>query len=305
MNKIGIAAIATAVISSAASAANTDVIGTIDVSKNWLGDNIKLGPTNKNSTLYSTNWSNFTVGGAVGQDSWINYGGLSSDFSITATRPGGQSGKGYSQAQSGTTTRFFYRDLSTEFNGRAAGENQIWASYGQYLGATGTNRGRAGGFLYDNNGYCTSGMRMEVGTASAAGYTFGKVQGVGYLTAAAATALGSTSGAGNYSFTFNTGTRTAPVPSQNSWVYFAHTRDLNTGRVTWYYSTDGGVNYSGFYVDGGLTTSTGIEFDYVTTGAQTGTAFTTQFGDLSVYTTPAPGAAALVGLAGLVSRRRR
>jgi len=258
MNKIGIAAIATAVISSAASAANTDVIGNIDLSKNWLGDNIKLNRADKDATLYSTNC---------------------------------------------TSSRYFYRDLSTEFAGRGAGENSIWASYSQYLGASGTVRGRAGGCMFDNNGY-VSGMRMEVGTAASAGYAFGKVQGLAYLTDAAAAALGATVG-GNYSFTFNTGTRTAPVPTANSWVSFAHTRDLNTGRVTWYYSVDGGVNYSGFYVDAGVTTSTGVEFDFITSGGQTTTSYTAQFGDMQVYTTPAPGAAALVGLAGLVSRRRR
>jgi len=303
MNKIGIAAIATAVISSAASAANTDVIGNIDLSKNWLGDNIKLNRADKDTTLYSTNWSSFTAGSAVGQDSWANYGGTTAAFTITATRPGGQAGQGYSQAQSGTSSRYFYRDLSTEFAGRGAGENSIWASYSQYLGATGTVRGRAGGSMFDNNGY-VSGMRMEIGTNTTAGYAFGKVQGLAYLTDAAAAALGATVG-GNYSFTFNTGTRTAPVPTANSWVYFAHTRDLSTGRVTWYYSVDGGANYSGFYVDAGVTTSTGVEFDYITSGGQTTTSFTAQFGDMQVYTTPAPGAAALVGLAGLVSRRRR
>jgi xanthosine utilization system XapX-like protein len=32
---------------------------------------------------------------------------------------------------------------------------------------------------------------------------------------------------------------------------------------------------------------------------------TVNYGDLNIYATPAPGAAALVGLAGLMARRRR
>lgn len=305
MNKIGIAALATAVISSAA-LAKDNIVGTIDLSKNWLGDNIKLGKADKAQTiLYGTDWSNFNVGNAVGQDLWVSYGGTAAAYQITATRPGGQAGKGYSQSQSGTSTRYFYRDMSTEFAGRGAGENTVWAEHSAFLGASGTVRGRATGAMFDASFNYLAGMRMEIGTAATAGYAFGKVQGLTYLTLSAAQALGATA-AGNYAFTFNTGTRTAPVPTANSWVYFAQNRNLDTGRVEWFYSVDGGVNYTGFFIDAGVQTGVGLlEWDYLTSGGQSTTSFTQQFGNMVVYSVPAPGAAALVGLAGLVSRRRR
>jgi hypothetical protein len=302
MNKIGIAALATAVISSAA-LANDNIVGEIVLGKNnMIGTGLKLPKLNKDTDLYSTDWSNFTVGGAVGQDLWTNFGGSTAAFNITATRPGGQAGKGYNQTQSGTSSRFFYRDLSAEFAGRGAGENIVWTESSMFNKAANTQRGRGSMFTYDYDAtasYITSGMRMDVGTGTS--YTQGKIQGGAYLTAAAA---GGT--AGNYVFTFNTGTNTGPVPTAGSWVYFASNRNFDTGRVEWYYSVDGGVSYTGFFYEAGVRAiNSVIDFNYITAGAASSSSFNVDFGSMAVYTVPAPGAAALVGLAGLVSRRRR
>lgn len=305
MNKIGIAALATAVISSAALAGDYTEI-TLGKA-NMIGTGLKLPKLDKAQTsLYATDWSNFTVGSAVGQDLWTNYGGTTAAFNITATRPGGQAGQGYNQAQSGTSSRFFYRDISAEFAGRGAGENTVWTESSMFNKAANTQRGRGSMFTYDYDAtaaYITSGVRMDVGTGTS--YAQGKIQGGAYLTASAAAALGATAG-GNYVFTFNTGTFTNPVPTANSWVYFASNHNFDTGRVEWYYSVDGGATYTGFFVDAGVrTVNSVIDFNFITTGAATTSSFNVDFGSMSVYSVPAPGAAALVGLAGLVSRRRR
>ena len=310
MNKIGIAALATAVISSAA-LANDGIVGEIVLGKNnFIGTGLKLPKLDKaQTTLYSTDWSNFTVGSAVGQDLWTKYPSsvASSNFAITATRPGGQAGKGYNQTHSGTVSRYFYRDLSTAFAGRGAGENIVWTESSLYNKAANTQRGTASMFTFDTlAANITSGLQMDIGSATTLSTVQGRIKGAAYLTLSAAQAVGATA-AGNYVFTLNTGTLTAPVPTAGSWVYFASNRNLNTGVVEWYYSVDGGVSYTGFAINAGVRAIDDLEFDYVTYSPSATTAgnFNVDFGNLAVYTVPAPGAAALVGLAGLVSRRRR
>ena len=323
MNKIGIAALATAVISASAAAKDTS---TIEVNlgsnfKGYLGSNLTLdqltGARAKNTSLYQTNWSGFTVGSVIGQDLWTNYGGAETDFNINATRtgfPGMQS----LRITGSSTNRFLYRDLTTEWDNRAAGENIINAEFSIYRGANSTVRSRAGNTTYMLQGdgstsgsvfFGAMGWRMDMGTGGtgSTAYAQGRLAGVGYFTAAAAQAtFGSTATAGTYSFTFGT---SVPNVAQSTWVNFFTSRNLTTGELILAYSTNGGTSFTGFTLNAGIVTTPNptiqlVETDYVTSGAGSGTNIS-QFGDLAVYTTPAPGAAALLGLAGLVSRRRR
>jgi hypothetical protein len=80
-----------------------------------------------------------------------------------------------------------------------------------------------------------------------------------------------------------------------------------TGEVNWFYSVDNGATYNGFFVDGAATGAELMEVDMEMSnmGTASNAGATAVYGDLEIYATPAPGAAALVGLAGLMARRRR
>jgi len=99
---------------------------------------------------------------------------------------------------------------------------------------------------------------------------------------------------------------TSPLAVSGGWTKFAMNWNKTTGQANWYYSVDGGATYTGFYVNGsGAGLGDNMEWDFYASQASGTTTANAIFGDLSVYATPAPGAAALVGLAGLMARRRR
>jgi hypothetical protein len=115
---------------------------------------------------------------------------------------------------------------------------------------------------------------------------------------------------GNFRFKLSDQTLSDGSVSQKAvsggYTYFATSFNKTTGEVLFYYSIDGGANYTGFFVPGAAAGEDVLEFDWYTTTTSGNTVgVTVNYGDLNIYATPAPGAAALVGLAGLMARRRR
>lgn len=336
MNKIGLASVAAVVLSGSAMAGNVDrdalfanvidggeatMIGTFTRAQ----FDAMRGVAAKNTSLYSANWTSdsngasYTVGnisssvlGAQGQGGWYTYSSgttgnntAASNYKIAAGRPGGQTGQGLQVTGSNTSTgsRFLYQDLSAQWAARNAGDNIFWAEYSQFCAsASSTSGNRAGTVAYNTTGTkFLCGMAVEMGTLGTSTSQRSVFGYANYLN-------GSTTG--NFRFRLSDQTLVdgsiSPRAVSGGWTYFATSFNQTTGEVLFYYSIDGGANYTGFFVPGAAAGEDVLEFDYLTTTTSGNTVgVTVNYGDLNIYATPAPGAAALVGLAGLMARRRR
>jgi len=335
MNKIGLASVATVVLSGSAMAdwrsdLHANVIDGGEARMIGTFTRAQLdamrGTAAKNTSMYSTNWTNdsngasYTVGNvsttiagtAAGQGGWYTYSSGTtgnntalSNYKIAAGRPGGQAGQGLQITGSSTSTgsRFMYQDLAAQWAARNAGDNIVWAEYTQFCAsASSTSGNRAGTAMYDTTGTkFLAGMAVEMGTL---GTSTTQRSVYGYANYLSGTTLG------NFRFKLSdqalSSGGTSPKALSGGWTYFATSFNKTTGEVLWYYSVDGGANYTAFYVNGAAAGSDLQEFDYYTSTTSGSTVgVTVNYGDLSIYATPAPGAAALVGLAGLMARRRR
>jgi hypothetical protein len=336
MNKIGLASVAAVVLSGTAMANGFDrdalhnnvidggearMIGTF--SRAQL--DAMRGVAAKNTSLYSGNWTSDSngasytvgnistgVGGVQGQGGWYTYSSgttgnntAASNYKIAAGRPAGQAGQGLQITGSNTSSgsRFMYQDLSAQWAARNAGDNIFWAEYSQFCAsASSTSGNRAGTAVYNTTGTkFLCGMAVEMGTLGTSTTQRSVFGYANYLVGSAT---------GNYRFKLSDQTLTdgsvSPKALSGGYTYFATSFNKTTGEVLFYYSIDGGANYTGFFVPGAAAGEDVLEFDYYTATTSGNTAgVTVNYGDLSIYATPAPGAAALVGLAGLMARRRR
>jgi len=325
MNKIGLASVAVMALTAVASADyRTDSFidgGEARAMGTFTGAQLAQmrGASQRNTSLYATNWTadsnggSFTVGNVGGQAGWATYcaGGAGtnpSNYKINAASPPGRTGQALqiTGANSTTQARYVYQDVSAQWAARNAGDNIAWVEYDAFMSsASSTSGNRTGGFLYGQNaagtvGGMMTGMAMEYGTAG----TSTKQRSVfGYAYYTSGTSVG------NFRFKLSeqalTGGGTSPLAVSGGWTKFAMSWNQTSGQVNWYYSVDGGANYTGFYVNGSGAGLDIYEWDFYASQA-TGTATANAiFGDFQIYATPAPGAAALVGLAGLMARRRR
>jgi len=334
MNKIGLASVAAVVLSGSAMAFDRDDLhaNVIDGGEaRMIGTFTRAqldamrGVAAKNTSLYSSNWSSDSngasytvgnissgVGGVQGQGGWYTYSSgttgnntAASNYKIAAGRPAGQTGQGLQITGSSTSTgsRFMYQDLSAQWAARNAGDNIFWAEYTQFCAsASSTSGNRAGTAVYNTAGTkFLCGMAVEMGTlgtSTAQRSVFGYAN---YLNGSAT---------GNFRFKLSDQTLTdgsvSPKALSGGYTYFATSFNKTTGEVLFYYSIDGGNNYTGFFVPGAAAGEDVLEIDYYTATTSGNTVgVTVNYGDLNIYATPAPGAAALVGLAGLMARRRR
>jgi hypothetical protein len=335
MNKIGLASVATVVLTGSAFAAFDRDALLNSVQDGGYAQKIgsfsraqldaMRGVSAKQTSMYSSNWNSDSngasytvgnvstgVGGIQGQGGWYTYSSGTtgnntavSNYKIAAGRPGGQTGQGLQITGSNTSTgsRFMYQDLSAQWAARNAGDNIFWAEYSQFCAsAASTSGNRAGSAVYNTTGTkFLCGMAVEMGTLGTSTSQRSVFGYANYLN-------GSTTG--NFRFKLSDQTLTdgsiSPKATSGGWTYFATSFNKTTGEVLFYYSVDGGANYTGFFVPGAAAGEDVLEFDYYTSTTSGSTAgVTVNYGDLNIYATPAPGAAALVGLAGLMARRRR
>ena len=330
MNKIGLASVAVMALTAVASADyRTDnfidggearMMGTITGAQ--LAQ--MRGASQRNTSLYATNWTNdsngatFTAGNVAtanvtpGQGGWAYYatgaGTNPSNYKINAGSPAGRTGQKLQITGSNSTTasRYLYQDVSAQWAARNAGDNICWVEYDQYMSSTAsTSDNRNGGYLLGLNaagtvGGMMTGMTMEYGTAGTSTKQR-SVFGYAYYTSGTTT--------GNYRFKLSeqalSGGGTSPLAVSGGWTKFAMSWNQTTGECNWYYSVDNGATYTGFYVMGSGAGLDIYEWDFYAQQATGTTTANAIFGDFQIYATPAPGAAALVGLAGLMARRRR
>ena len=278
--------------------------------------------TQRNTSIYASNWTNDSNGASyvlgnvgtsvtgttAGQGGWYTYSsnGNNAAYKIMSTTTLGRTGQGVSiaGAAGASSYRYMYQDLSAQWAARNAGDEILWAEYGQYMASTAsTSANMAGVSLYDSSYNILAGMAAGYGSGIST-YPQRSVYGLAYYTDT------TTGTSGNYFFRLSGTTlsdgSTAPL-AKVGFTNYVTSFNRTTGEVNWFYSIDGGATYTGFFVGGAAAGSDLMEVDLEMSnmGSVSNATATAVFGDLNIYATPAPGAAALVGLAGLMARRRR
>ena len=160
----------------------------------------------------------------------------------------------------------------------AAGNNTFVAQTSMYMASGQTSTARQGMVTFDSSGTkILTGFYVQANT------------GLVYL-------LANYNNAGTINnFAFNTNV----TIGFNQWVDFSMTWNQSTGRMEVFWGANG------FYVDGAGAGSVADEVDYYNTRNGSTVSSTVYFDNLTIGTVPAPGALALLGVAGLVGSRRR
>jgi hypothetical protein len=251
--------------------------------------------------IYQTDFSNFSLGGVNSQNGWSTYDptfttGGGTFATIVDNAPAGGSASGNAMKfDSGTgatqSPRYAWSpSFGTQFAAdAAAGNNVLVAQTSMYMASGSTSTARQGMVAYDNSGAkILTGFYVQANTGLV--YLLANYNNAGTI--------------GNYAFNLGTGA----VLSRNTWYRFAVTFDITTGRAQAGYSTDGGANYNLWFVDGAAAGTLVDEFDLIGS-ANSGTAAQGQtigyYDNINVIATPAPGALALLAVAGLMGSRRR
>jgi hypothetical protein len=317
--KISLSLISVGMIAAAASAGRVEAIDS-GLSATYKGvitaaqlDLIK-NPTNKEAAyayMYDTNnWASpyvagnisTTTVGAPGQGGWIQYGGATSSFKVNASSPvtATNSHTGPSMTMKGGISSSAYHDLylyTDAAYAAQAGPGQIlWLENDMYRGANSTVTTAAPGIYsvaFDTTFQCNSGFKIN-------SYT-GAVSGLGsYLNTSGVITF--------YAFTLSTAGVAFKAAASN-WTKQASSYNVDTGETSWYLSSDNGVSYSAWTAGttGAVAGRGALEVDFYTSNAATAVAQSTTWANSAQFTTlvPAPGAVALLGLAGIAARRRR
>jgi len=240
-------------------------------------------------SIYSTGFDSsqgYTAGDINGQNGWATYepGGGSAYANVTFTAPAGFSGDGAMAMDSGTSgttsPRYAWPGLydSTWGSLVSQGFNKLVTRNQLYIGSGSTSTARFGLVNFDSSGTkILSGYYVQANTGTL--YMLGYYNNAGTLN----------------NFAFNTGL----TLGFNEWVEVTTTWDATTGRFEVFWGTNG------FFVDGAGAGSSASETDFYVTRNGSTVATTAYFDNLNIEAVPAPGAIALLGLAGLAGRRRR
>ena len=321
--KISLSLISVGMIAAAASAGRVEAIDS-GLSATYKGvitaaqmDLIK-NPTNKEApyaVMYNTNnWNSpyvagniSTTVGAAGQGGWIQYGGATSSFKVNASSPvtATNSHTGPSMTMKGGTSSSAYYDLyiiTDAAYAAQAGPNQLlWLENDMYRGANSTLTTAAPSIYavaFDTTFQCNSGFKFNSYTGAASGLgSFLNSSGV--LTF--------------YGFTLPVTSTTNYAAAASNWTKQASSYNVDTGETSWYLSADNGATYSAWSYGAGTSAAVAVggrgayEVDFYTANSATALAQSTTWANSTQYTTliPAPGAVALLGLAGIAARRRR
>jgi MYXO-CTERM domain-containing protein len=257
-----------------------------------------LQSTNFNSPGFSLGTlTTDATGTTAGQGGWYTFtsglGGASNWNIVNDPAAGGTHGQvlattAGTTASGNNSTRFAWTD-DIHNASRPAGETFIACTYDFYVGGSATSTNRYGAYMYDLSGTkILSGVTVQNNTGQL--YLVGSYNNAGTVA--------------NYSFSAGT----SGILARNTWVTLACTFDMVTGRFQAGYSTNGGVSFTLFYVDGAAAGTAVDELDLIGsvnsgTAAQGGT--TGYYDNIQVTSSPAPGALALLGVAGLAGARRR
>ena len=270
---------------------------------------IMYNTNNWNSPYVAGNISTTNVGqgddinpGVVGQQGWWQFGGATSSFKINATSPvtATNSHTGPSMTMKGGTSSTAYHDLyifTDEAYAAQAGPGQtLWLENDMYRNANSTVTTAAPSIYsvaFDTTFQCNSGFKFNSYTGAASGLG-------SYLNSSGVITF--------YAFTLTTAGVQFKAAASN-WTKQASSYNVDTGETSWYLSADNGVTYSAWTggIAGAVAGRGAYEVDFFTSNTAASVAQSTVWANSAQYTTviPAPGAVALLGLAGIAARRRR
>ena len=235
-----------------------------------------------------TDFNNYTTGSLSGQGSWSLYGGTTANYQIQTAITANPTGKALAINQdTGTTSAAYSRDAekiftASSWTNRTAGQNTAVFKWDMYVPAGGTSTNTMGAEIENANYYSLGGIYIRPSDGLV--YIRGK------------TASGTASS--NY-------TVTGSFVTLGAWNSYsvAYNSVSGVSRMSWTDKTAGNV-YSDLTLYAAYT-PVEVDFNAVTYSATT-VANTVYYDNMGVYATvPSPGAVALIGLAGLVARRRR
>ena len=233
-----------------------------------------------------TDFNNYTTGNLGTQGSWATYGGTSANYQIQTAITANPTGKALAINQTaGSTSAAYTRDAYKAFtwSSRATGQNTAVFKWDMYVPAGGTSTNTMGAEIENSSYYSLGGIYIRPS------------DGQVFIRGKDASGTGKAS---NYSITGSFVT----LGAWNSYSV-AYNSVSGVSRMSWTDKTAGNLYtdltlYSAY-------TPTEVDFNAVTYSTPV-VANTVYYDNMGVYATvPSPGAIALIGLAGLVARRRR
>ena len=256
--------------------------------------------------------TNDATGTTAGQGGWLTYTtgtGGAANWNIAADPVSGGTHGNVLKTQAGNTNsgnsatrNAWTNDVANNIGSNPATNDVFQVTYDFYMGGTSsTSTNRYGLYLYDSTGTkILAGASMQNNTGQF--YLYSYYNNAGTL--------------GNFSFSTGLGTgANPPVLSRNTWYTFSVTFNKTTGRVLAGFSTDGGTNFTSFFVDGAAAGTNPGELDLVASvnAAAAGTSTLGYYDNIHMISTsiavPEPSTYAMGGLCalilGTIAKRRK
>jgi len=312
--KISLSLLSVGMIAAAATAAdrNYDVL---DYTGNGLmqqsNKNINRSSQESTDLLYSTAFDAYVTGtvctdltgATMGQDMWSQYQTGSGNRWGIVTVTGGKALKGtWGTASAAGSYSYLWQDnAQSGYSGFTTGRSfEVDFDLQRFSNTVSTNKGQTQLRTYDASGTQTSvGFIID----NYATGTNASIRGLAYLN------TGTAASTGTYAFTLATGSAVTQAGTHSYYAAYENT----TGIVYW--GWDSGLSSeTNFYFDptangyiGAANQAAMNEVDFLNNRNSSTTAGSMNLDNIAIYAydVPAPGAAALLGLAGIVARRRR
>ena len=312
--KISLSLLSVGMIAAAATAAdrNYDVL---DYTGNGLMQqgtkNINRSSQESTDLLYSTGFDAYVTGvvctdltgSIMGQDMWSQYQTGSGNRWGIATVTGGKALKGtWGTASANGSYSYLWQDNAQAGYSGFTTNRSFEANFDltRFSNTVSTNKGNTQLRTYDASGTQTSvGFIID----NYATGTMASIRGLAYLN------TGSAASTGTYAFTLATGSAVTQAGTHSYYAAYENT----TGIVYWGWDT-GLTSETNYYFDPTASGYIGAanqvavnEVDFLNNRNSSTTAGNMNLDNIAFYAydVPAPGAAALLGLAGIVARRRR
>ena len=312
--KISLSLLSVGMIAAAATAAdrNYDVF---DYTGNGLmrqsTKNINRSGQEAADLMYSTNFDSYVTGAVstdltgetAGQDSWYQYQTGSGNRWGIVTVTGGKALKGTwgTNTAAGAYSYLWQDNAGSGYSGFTTGRSvEVNFDLQRFSNTVSTNKGQTQLRTYDASGTQTSvGFIID----NYATGTNASIRGLAYLN------TGTAASTGTYAFTLATGSAVTQAGTHSYYTAYENT----TGLVYWGWDV-GLTSETNFYFDPTANSYIGAanqvainEIDFLNNRNSSTTSGSQNLDNIAFYAydVPAPGAVALLGLAGIVARRRR
>ena len=261
--------------------------------------------------MYSTNFDSYVTGAVstdltgatAGQDSWWQYQTGSGNRWGIVTVTGGKALKGTwgTNTAAGAYSYLWQDNAGNGYSGFTTGRSvEVNFDLQRFSNTTSTNKGQTQLRTYDASGTQTSTGFIFDNYATG---TNASIRGLAYLN------TGTAATSGTYAFTLATGSAVTQAATKSYYTAYENT----TGIIYWGWDV-GLSSETNFFFDptangyiGAANQAAINEIDFLNNRNSSTTAGSQNLDNIAFYAydVPAPGAAALLGLAGIVARRRR